>query len=183
MSDFLRDKFGLTQERLAAWLGVNRTTVAMSETGQRGLPANRWMLDVRLALAAQGLVFDPAGGTLPAPPPLPAPPADPLPVAHRLAEARYRALRLGQELANMRKRAAQFEARLAALPTLRAWTGEVKNPAREAGWLALFEGEAVDGLRDDCGAGPQRLLAARLGGLEREIELLEAPEPGPPPAP
>jgi hypothetical protein len=49
----------------------------------------------------------------------------------------------------------------------------VKNPAREAGWLALFEGEAVDGLRDDCGAGPQRLLVARLAGLEREAELLE----------
>ena len=177
MSDFLRDKFGLTQERLAAWLGVNRTTVALSETGQRGLPANRWMLDVRLALAAQGLVFDPAGGTLPVLP-LPGPPPDPRPAAHRLATARYQALRLQRELGNMRKRAAQFEARLAALPALRAWTGEVKNPAREAGWLALFEGEAVDGLRDDCGAGPQQLLAARLGGLEREIELLEAPLPG-----
>ena len=59
------------------------------------------------------------------------------------------------------------------MPTLRAWTGAVKNPAREAGWLALFEGEAVDGLRDDCGAGPQRLLEARLAGLLREAELLE----------
>jgi hypothetical protein len=37
----------------------------------------------------------------------------------------------------------------------------------------LFEGEAVDELRDICGAGPQRLLAARIAGLAREVELLE----------
>ena len=57
--------------------------------------------------------------------------------------------------------------------------GPVKNPTREAGWLALFEGEAVDGLRDDCGPAPQRLLEARIAGLTREAELLEEMLPAP----
>ncbi len=65
-------------------------------------------------------------------------------------------------------------ARLAAAPALRAYTDPLPNPARDAGWIALFEGEALDGLRARCGAGPQTLLAARLAGLEREAEVLEA---------
>jgi len=173
MPSSLRDQFGLTQERLAAWLGVNRGTVAMAEGGQRNLPAGRWLLDARIELAALGLMFTPGEPTVPAPPPLPTPPVERQPLASRLAEARWQALRLRRELEMMRKRAAQFAARLAALPALRAWTGPVKNPGREAGWLALFEGEAVDGLRDDCGAGPQRLLEARIAGLALEVAMLE----------
>jgi transcriptional regulator with XRE-family HTH domain len=173
MSSFLRDRLGLTQERLASWLGVNRGTVAMSETGRRSLPTDQWFLDARLSLAAMGKVLNLGEEVKPAPPPLPNPPVEQQPLARRLAEIRYQAIRMGRDLDGMRKRAAQFEARLAALPALRAWTGPVKNPAREAGWLALFEGEAMDGLRDDCGPGSQRLLEARIAGLEREAELLE----------
>ncbi|WP_035567065.1 hypothetical protein [Hymenobacter sp. IS2118] len=174
MSSALRDQFGLTQERLASWLGVNRGTVAMSETGQRRLPTDQWHLELRLALASAGKMFAPGQPTVEAAPPaLPIPAVERLPLARRVAEVRWKALLLGRALETMRKRAAQFEARLAAVPALRAYTGPVKNPAREAGWLALFEGEAVDGLRDDCGAGPQRLLEARLAGLEHEAGLLE----------
>ncbi|WP_345050444.1 hypothetical protein [Hymenobacter glaciei] len=68
------------------------------------------------------------------------------------------------------------------LPALRAYAGQVTNPARETAWLGLLEAEAVDGLRDRCGAGPQGLLAARIAGLEREAELLQALLP-PSPAP
>lgn len=183
MSSTLRDQFGLTQERLASWLGVNRGTVAMSETSQRNLPADQWLLEIRLVLASMGKMFVPGQSPEPGPPPLPTPAVASQPLARRVAEVRWKAVLLRRELENMRKRAAQFEARLAALPALRAWTGPVKNPAREAGWLALFEGEAVDGLRDDCGAGFQRLLEARLAGLEREAELLEETLATLPPAP
>ena len=173
MASYLRDKFGLTQERLAAWLGVNRGTIAMSESGQRSLPTNQWLLDARLEMATLGLVLNPGQETGPALPPLPTPPVELQPLTYRLAEIRYQVLRLRRELEGMRKRAVQFEARLAAVPALRAYPGPVKNPTREAGWLALFEGEAVDGLRDDCGTGPQRLLEARIAGLEQEAKLLE----------
>ncbi|WP_046246156.1 helix-turn-helix domain-containing protein [Hymenobacter terrenus] len=174
MPSSLRDQFGLTQERLASWLGVNRTTVAMAESGRRNQPTSRWLLDARIELAALELVFNPGGETMPAPPPVPTPPVQRLPLDHRLVETRYQILRLQRELKSMRKRAAQFEARLRAVPALRAWTGPVRNPAREAGWLALFEEEAVDGLRDDCGAGQQLLLEARIAGLEHETGLLAA---------
>ncbi len=176
MPDYLRDLFGLTQERLASWLGVSRGTIAMSEgRSGRGMPGANWQNNLRLLWAAQGKVYDPAtpDAQAPAPPPLPAPPPAPEPLAWRLTEARHETLLLTRRLTLMQARAAQFEARLAALPALRAYPGPVPNPAREAGWLALFEGEALDALRDHCGTGPQRLLVARLAGLAREIELLE----------
>lgn len=176
MTEHLRDLFGLTQERLASWLGVSRGTLAMSEgSSGRGMPGANWQNRLRLLWAAQGKVFDPATPAVqaPAPPPLPAPPVVAEPLARRQGDIRYETLLLTRRLAQMRGRAAQFEARLAALPALRAYAGPVANPARDAGWLALFEGEAVDALRGHCGAGPQRLLVARLAGLARELELLE----------
>lgn len=178
MSDFIRDFLGLTQERLASWLGVNRTTLASSETGRRSLPLGHGMASARLTLATLGKVPQGVGEPLPAPPPLPPPAPDLDPLEWRLTTCRYQAKNLRWRLANMQAKAAQFEARLVAVPALRAYTGPVKNPAREAGWLALFEGEATDGLRDECGAGPQRLLQARIAGLEREAELLAEMLPG-----
>ena len=174
MGDFVRDHFGLTQERLASWLGVNRVVVAQAESGQRRLPLSSGLQEPRLALAAMGKLLHPDGTAQDsALPPLPLPSPEAAPLAHRLAECRHQALRLSRELRGLQARAICYTNRLAALPTLRAYAGPVKNPAREAGWLALFEGEAVDGLRDDCGAGPQRLLEARLAGFNREAELLE----------
>lgn len=183
MSEFVRDLLGLTQERLASWLGVNRTTLASSESGHRSLPSRYGVADARLTLAVLGKVLGDAGATAAAPPPLPLPVPERDPLAWRLTNCRHQASGLRRQLEAMRAKAAQFEARLAAIPALRAYAGPVKNPAREAGWLALLEGEAVDGLRDDCGAGPQRLLEARLAGLEREAELLEEMLATLPPAP
>ena len=182
MASFVRNHFGLTQERLAAWLGVGRGTVAMAETGDRGL-GHGAIQEARLTLAALGKVLE-AGGADPqlAFPPLPLPPAPREPLARRLAECQYQIFRLSREWTAMQATAQPLENRLAALPALRAYAGPVPNPARDAGWLALFEGEAVDGLRYACGAGPQRLLAARLAGLEREAEMLrELPDALPAP--
>ncbi|WP_210514439.1 helix-turn-helix domain-containing protein [Hymenobacter terricola] len=173
MASFIREHFGLTQERLASWLGVNRVVLAQAEGGQRSLPIANGLQEPRLTLAALGKVLNPDGTAQPAPPPLPSPAPIAKPLARRAVECRYQAGRLGRELTAMQARATALTNRLAALPALRAYAGPAKNPAREAGWLALFEGEAVDGLRDDCGPGPQRLLAARQAGLEREAELLE----------
>ncbi|SHJ82071.1 hypothetical protein SAMN02745146_0261 [Hymenobacter daecheongensis DSM 21074] len=185
MPNYLRDQFGLTQERLASWLGIARGTLAMGEgNGSRGLPGANWVNNLRLLLAGQGKVYDPAtpDAPHPAPPPLPPPPITTDPLAWRVRVARHEMYQLTRRLERMQARAAQHNLRLAALPALRAYAGPVENPAREAGWLALFEGEAVDELRDLCGAGPQRLLEARLAGLVREVELLEELLPPPEPA-
>ena len=178
MSHSLRETFGLTQDRLAAWLGVGRVAVAQSEGGQRGLPLNAGMQQVRLMMASLGKTFDlaPAAGVPPppSPPPTPEPPPSVRRVdlqAQRCRLAVYRGQQQGQVL---QVQAAQWRARLAATPLLRAYTGPVNNLAREAGWLALFEGEALDGLRDRCGPDAQVLLDARVAGLAREAEVLEA---------
>jgi DNA-binding XRE family transcriptional regulator len=188
MSSYLRDKFGLTQERLASWLGVGRGALAMSESGQRTLPINSGVQEARLVLASLGRVYNPTAPAeaQPAPPPLPTPAPELDEVAWRARECRVLAMRTQRQLDALRTQATQLEARLAALPALRAYPGPVANPTRETGWLALLEGEAEDGLRTHCGRGAQRLLEARLAGLEREAELLEAllaeapltPEPG-----
>ncbi|GAA4365101.1 hypothetical protein GCM10023185_35140 [Hymenobacter saemangeumensis] len=174
MPDYVRNKFGLTQERLASWLGTSRGMLAQSEAGTKSLPGRSSIASARLVLASLGkvLVLGQAEAQ-PGPPPLPVPAPKLEPLRWRRDECRYRSGTLRRELAAMQAKAQQLENRLAALPSLRAYPGPVSNPAREAGWLALFEGEAEDGLRDACGAGPQRLLEARIAGLEREAELLE----------
>jgi DNA-binding XRE family transcriptional regulator len=174
MASSLRDFFGLTQERLAAWLGVSRVILAQSESGQRALPMASSRQDVRLTLAMHGQALVLSSSTVqPAPLPLPTSPPDLTPLAHRLVYSRYHALRLGRELAAMQARATQLTNRLTVVPALRAYTDPVPNPALEADWLAMFESEAVNGLRDECGLGFQQVLAARRAGLLREIEVLE----------
>ena len=172
MASSTRNALGLSQQRVASWLGVPRATLAQVETGRRSLPIGRWMQDARLDLAVRGQVLDPAGHVSDGPPPLPVPPPDAGPLGRRLRECRYHAGRLRYELAELRARAAPYEARYRALPALRAWTGPVPDPAREARWLDSFEKDADYELRYVCGAGPQRLLEARIAGFEREAELL-----------
>ena len=173
MAKNLREQFALTQERLANWLGINRTTLALVETGQRTMPLGTAVQDVRLTLAGMGLILEHEGATSPAPPPLPPPPLDKDTLEQRLDYCRHHARNLRFELEGMRRRAVPYQNRLAALPALRSWNGPRKKPELEESWLAVFESEANTALGYQCGAGPQRLLEARIAGLEREAELLE----------
>ncbi|GAA4025953.1 hypothetical protein GCM10022409_07450 [Hymenobacter glaciei] len=90
MSHHIRQSLGLTQDRLAAWLGLRRGTLAMSETELRGLPLGMGLPLARLELALLAQVLLPDGQAEPAPPPLPPPPPDPAPLRRRLAECRDR---------------------------------------------------------------------------------------------
>jgi hypothetical protein len=173
MSQETRAMFGLTQELMASWLGVPRTSLALAERNHQNLKVELsvTLQGLRLYLAAEGKVLD-LSGVYATVPPLPVPPPEPEPLQRRLTTCQLQLYRLRRDLEAMQKKAVQLERRLVALPALRAWTGEVANPAHEENWLALFEGEARSGLLYDCGAGPQKLLAARIAGLEREVEVL-----------
>jgi len=137
---------------------------------------------IRLDWARLGRVPDGVGGSAPAPAPRLAPPIEPSLLAPRLDYCQHHARRLRRELAALRDRAAPYEARLAALPALRAGAGSGAQPAHEENWLALFASEAEEALRLTCGAGPQRLLEARLAGLEHEAALLREILSAPPSA-
>ena len=180
MIDDTRRHFGLTQAQMAEWLGVARSTVALAENGHRLWPVGKGSQNMRLSAAALGFAADPAGAIAPLLPGLPPPELYEDPFRKRSLYCRYHLHLLRIELGNMRARAQQLEARLAALPTLRAWPGPVPQPAQEARWLDAFEAEAMEGLCYDCGAGPQRLLEARIAGLERELELLQELVPAAP---
>ncbi len=184
MASFVREHLGITQERLASWVGVSRVALALAEGGSRGLPLGRGLREVRLTLATLGQLLRPDGPAEPvALPPVPAPAFTPAPLVWRLAQCRHEARNAARQLAALQARAQCFTNRLAALPILRAYAGPIPNPARETAWLNLLEAEALDGLRDDCGAGPQALLAGRLAGLQAEIGVLEALLGPAPPAP
>ncbi|GAA3930237.1 hypothetical protein [Hymenobacter algoricola] len=172
MADSIRTQLGLTQERMADWLGMSRVSVTLAEQGHRSLPHSAALQEGRLSFARLGRVLDATGQTRPAPPPLPPPAPDPEPLLARLDYCQHHLRNLRYKLKLMQARAAPYEARLKALPALRAWTGPIRNPALEESWLALFEAEAVSTLLDDCGTGPQKLLTARIAGLEREAEVL-----------
>jgi len=184
--DIIRKFFGLTQQQFALWLGQARSSIAESETGRR-LPAMRegyWERSRRLTLAASGKALDPlTGDSIPGQPPLPPLPPDPTPLQDRLRECRHRIYNLNHQLSLLQEKAQPYEARRAALPTLLAWTGPDPNPELAAAWLDLFEKEAEVELLYTCGTGPQRLLQARIAGLEREAGLLEELLAPLPPAP
>jgi len=173
MAALVRTLLGLTQERLAQWLGVARATVALAERGHQPLPPATYVQDARLRLAHRGLVYVEGGDPLPAPPPLPAPIPDQGPPETRLKYCQHQIHNLRYTLELMQERARPFEARLKAMPALRAWTGPVSHPVLEENWLAQFEAEATTALLDDCGKGPQKMLQARIAGLEREAEVLQ----------
>ena len=182
MANSLRDLLGLSQQRLASWLHIDRTALAHAEANRRGLPLGKEMQDTRLSLAAHGKVFDPATNVVSAVPPLPAPTPPRQPLETRLRYCQHHVGRLRYELEELQKKAAPYEARLVAVPALRAYAGPVPASAREANWIDLFELEATHALKYACGAGPQRLLAAHLAGLEREVEELAAALAEEPPA-
>ena len=187
MADPTRAHLALTQQMLATWLGIPRSSVALAETGYQSMPPNTGLQDARLVLATLGLVPHPTGAPPPPPappllPPLPLPPLAEQPLAQRRDYCRHHTQRLRYALGKMRQKAAGYEARYPALPALRAWVGPVKNPEREANWLDNLQQDADYQLRYVCGAGPQRLLEARLAGLECEAELLAETLATPPPA-
>lgn len=171
----IRRQLALSQEEVAAWLGVGRSTVSAVEKATRSLPSGLGIQEVRLALAAQGLVPDAnAGPAQPAPAPWPPPAPEAAALQQRLSECRYQHGNLAFRLQQLQQRAAPYEARLRAAAALRAWAGPVPDPARESRWLHRFEQEALATLREECGAGSQLLLSARVAGLAHEIALLEA---------
>lgn len=167
----LRKQFGLTQEMMAEWLGIARSSLALTERGYQSATTTG-LQELRLKLAAQGLVYDGAGGNFPAPAPLPEPPPDASELGYHLRQCQAKAKMVELKLDMLTRQAAPYLARLTAAPALRAYPGPVSNPEDEANWLTIFELEARRQLRTTCGATTQHRLQARLAGLRAEAALL-----------
>lgn len=166
----LRAQFGLTQKMMADWLGVARSSVALTERGYQSTASGTSGQTLRLQLAAHGLVYDRAGGNFPAPPAPSELGPDAEELGYRLRQCRAKAQGIELKLELLRRQTAPHAARWAVAPALRAYPGPIADPEQEANWLTIFEQEAKRQLR--YAATARRLLEARLAGLEREAELL-----------
>ena len=169
----VRARFGLSQQELAIWLGLSRATLAKVETDRRALPsrAGQWLRPWVTAL-----LLPPATAV----PQLPAP-ADPTngPAAllARLAECRYQAQRLHQQLLNQQAYLNVLRDRLAAGPLLQAAlpppapAEPVHAPAAlRRRWLARL----LEAATDELSVAPEvlTLLAARCHAWQSEAAWL-----------
>ncbi len=172
----LRAHYGLTQDWLAHYLEVPRSTVSMDELGRSSLPAHSLRLLLPLI---QGL---------PAPDgPAPEPPAEPTAagvaaaqqlLSRRAEEVRYQQQRLARQQDKLRVRVRQVRLRLQALPALLAALDSASERQRRV--LGYWAADAPAQLRDDEAALAgldlrQRVLAFELTELERLLPAAAGP--------
>lgn len=177
----VRRYFGLEQQELAQYLGVSRGLVAHIEAGRREPSAT--VLMRLMPLAEQVPPPLPAPAEAPAtylPPPEPAPDAAPEagPLQARIAECRYQAGKLRQELGKLYEELRGARRWQQALPALlaaepfRATPEEVARLPLVRGWLRRRGEEAAVALNGRR-ATRYHLLTARAEALEAEAAALE----------
>ncbi|MBO2008238.1 hypothetical protein [Hymenobacter negativus] len=165
----LRAYYGLTQDWLAHYLAVPRSTVSMDEIGRASLPVGSLLRQLPLI---QGL---------PAPDgPAPEPSAEPtaagkaaaqLLLAKREREVRYEMLRLKRQQEKLLVRLRQVRLRLQTLPAALASLAPAPADERQRRVLGYWAEDAPGQLRDDEAALAmlnlrQRVLAFELAELE-----------------
>jgi hypothetical protein len=174
----LRAYYGLTQQDLAAFLGVSRATVSLEETpplsgGMRFLPIGSAS---KLLPFWQGLPAPEGLAPLPTAPPQ----ADALAggstlrqaLLRRQADCAYETQRLQRTQQRAQTLLAQARLRLQTLPALLAAapTGAAGNRQRQ--WLDYFEQDARATLTDGQAATERVLRELRLEVLAHEAVLL-----------
>ncbi|GAB3849480.1 hypothetical protein GCM10028822_13930 [Hymenobacter terrigena] len=176
----LRAHYGLTQEWLAHYLQVPRSTLSMDELDRASLPAASTLRLVPLMLgvpAPEGPAPEPA-----ATPTVAGQAATRDLLAARQRECQYQALRLGQQQEQLRVRLRQVRLRLQTLPALLASLAPAPADERQRRVLGYWASDAPEQLRDDEAALAvldlrQRVLAFELAELET---LLRGPAETPP---
>lgn len=187
----VRAHFGLSQQQLAAWLGVTVGFVGALDTGRAALPAAR----VPRLLVLARLLPPPLGTGPPAPPPaevppimaapLPLPPLatdplgvpDPVPLRAAARAARLAALTAERKLLHLHARAAALALRRRGLAQLRAAPPppEAAEATRWATWLADIAAELLAADPHPARTAAQcQLLAVRAATRATEAATLEA---------
>ena len=168
----LRAYYGLTQDWLAHYLAVPRSTVSMDELGRASLPTGsfRHLLPLTLGIPV------PDG-------PAPEPSAEPTEaglaatqplLAGRQREVKYELLRLEKQQEKLRVRLRQVRLRLQTLPALLASLAPAPADERQRRELGYWAADAPDQLRDDEAALAmldlrQRVLAFELAEIEKGL--------------
>jgi transcriptional regulator with XRE-family HTH domain len=173
----LRAHYGLTQEWLAHYLQVPRSTLSMDELDRAHLPMASTLRLVPLLLGVPA----PEG---PAPEPAAIPTAagqaaTRVLLVERQRECEYQSLRLGQQQEQLRVRLRQVRLRLQTLPALLASLAPEPADERQRRVLGYWAADAPTQLRDDEAALAvldlrQRVLAFELAELEKILAALAA---------
>jgi transcriptional regulator with XRE-family HTH domain len=174
----LRAYYGLTQQWLADYLGVPRSTVSMDELGRANLPTGSFM---RLLPLIQGMPAPDGNAPEPSAEPTAAglAAAQPL-LAHREREARHEARQLGRPQEKLVVRLRQVRLRLQTLPAALGALAPAPADERPRRVLGYWDEDAPDQLRDDEAALTvlnlrQRVLAFELAELAKLLPPPEAP--------
>ncbi|GAA4036164.1 hypothetical protein GCM10022409_21380 [Hymenobacter glaciei] len=169
----LRAYYGLTQEWLAHYLQVPRSTVSMDELNRASLPSASTL---RLLPFILGLPVP--DGTAPEPvatPTTAGQEATRVLLAHRQRECHYQVLRLGRQQEQLRVRLRQVRLRLQTLPALLASLAPAPADERQRRVLGYWAADAPDQLRDDEAALALLDLRQQVLGFElAEIQRLLA---------
>ncbi|MBX0290862.1 hypothetical protein K3G63_10455 [Hymenobacter sp. HSC-4F20] len=152
----IRAYYGLSQLELSELLGVSRALVALTETGQRKLPAAAAQALHPLVAAMSAAAS--AGAAVPAP--------DWGPLQAYQQQCQAQAATLRRELARMQQKAVQYQHRLQVLPTLHA-SLPVASEEHAQAWVAQLLEEARQQWQRN-GPGAQALLTVRIKALEYE---------------
>ncbi|MDB5269618.1 MAG: hypothetical protein JWP58_2658 [Hymenobacter sp.] len=178
----LRAHYGLTQQWLAHYLQVPRSTLAMQELDRASLPLASTLRLVPLLLGVPA----PEG---PAPEPAATPTAAGQAatlalLAGRQREVAYQLVQLGRQQEQLRVRLRQVRLRLQTLPALLASLAPAPADEPQRRVLGYWAADAPAQLRDDEAALAvldlrQRVLAFELAELETLLGGPAAPTPEP----
>jgi DNA-binding XRE family transcriptional regulator len=178
----VRAHFGLSQQELAAWLGVSEAQAGHLETGRRGL--GHATAEALAPLLRQLPVPGPAAGSAlrlasaaPAPPVLALAPPEAAPLAARLDYCQHHARQRRRQLRPLEAQAATAARWAAALPALRAalppdpGSAAEPNPATDwPAWLSWYRHRWLSSRPTALPPG----LSARYHLLRLQAEALEA---------
>ncbi|MGY3087880.1 hypothetical protein ACVWYF_000906 [Hymenobacter sp. UYAg731] len=175
----LRACYGLTQDWLAHYLQVPRSTLSMDELDRASLPSASTLRLLPLIMGLptpEGPAPEPAATLTAA-----GQAATQVLLAERQRECQYQALRLGRQQEQVRVRLRQVRLRLQTLPALLASLAPAPADERQRRVLGYWTADAPAQLRDDEAALAaldlrQRVLAFELAELEK---LLSSPADSP----
>lgn len=159
----IRENFGLSQEQLAIYLGVSRSSINMAERGTRGLPTAALGKLALLQKSQQtNIVYRQKALQQRAA-------KDAAEIKRYLKKCQNEILLLQKELTLMQEQYGQCINVMQALEHLLQATPALGKPTKEQLWLEILEAETVKKMAN-CNHGKQVILQLQIKALAYQVQ-------------